>query len=671
MSYSLTPFFLLFFVLCHLLVIGQEPSKDKLYSTVDANPTFVGGEEALATYLQKNGRYSPRAISQKKEGVVYVRMVVDTVGILKSIALQQGTNYELDAEAIRLVSIMPRWNPGVLDRERVHVLQIIGIRFRLEGKDGKPEITIPDKSNPPLLLPLRPIKLDSVKKDTLKVTPPLGSNDPRPPSGSIEAKNGASSINGTSSIKKLGDGAYYLNGYTKQMWKNCFQITPDDEKQLGSVWSSTKLDLRESFELDMNIFLGCRDTDGADGLIIGFQPISPYILQGEGGGMGFKNVKPSIGIELDTHHNEESSDPLFDHVAIFKNGDNNHGGDNNLAGPSPFLGAGPSPINIEDCKTHDILVLWDVYTKRLELYFDCKQVIVYTGDIVKDIFGGNPMVYWGITGSTGGERNRQEVCFNKVNYKKDRLVEATIAAGGGFQLAAKGGTTYKWTPITGLDNPYSEHPIAVPTETTKYIVAVSDQCNRVRYDSITINIEGKPLKKDTLKLDKPKFLTKKDSVSLARAEAKNKLREENRAATKKQREEEAAERKKESDEQKKEDGETNSDDDEGEVRRMRASYPGGTKALFAFMRKNIKLPSEVLDGDIKGAVHVRFVVDVDGNVTDITVKKSLSSACDDEAVRVVESMPKWIVPKFADKGFRAVYILPVHFRVKQKKKRKG
>jgi periplasmic protein TonB len=90
-------------------------------------------------------------------------------------------------------------------------------------------------------------------------------------------------------------------------------------------------------------------------------------------------------------------------------------------------------------------------------------------------------------------------------------------------------------------------------------------------------------------------------------------------------------------------------------------YPGGEAALYSFLAENIKYPQMAKESGIQGRVFVTFVVERDGRVTDVRVLRGIGGGCDEEAVRVVESMPKWTPGKQRGKSVRVQYNLPVKF----------
>lgn len=93
-------------------------------------------------------------------------------------------------------------------------------------------------------------------------------------------------------------------------------------------------------------------------------------------------------------------------------------------------------------------------------------------------------------------------------------------------------------------------------------------------------------------------------------------------------------------------------------------FPGGTEKLFKYLGKNIEYPPMAKDAGIKGKVYVTFVVDKDGSITDVKILRGIGGGCDEEAVRVVKSMPRWSPGKQRGKSVRVQYNLPINFILK-------
>ena len=90
-------------------------------------------------------------------------------------------------------------------------------------------------------------------------------------------------------------------------------------------------------------------------------------------------------------------------------------------------------------------------------------------------------------------------------------------------------------------------------------------------------------------------------------------------------------------------------------------YPGGEEARIGFLQQNIKYPEEAKELGIQGRVFVTFVVEVDGSITDVRVLRGIGGGCDEEAVRVVRAMPKWVPGKQRGVPVRVQFNLPIKF----------
>ena len=93
------------------------------------------------------------------------------------------------------------------------------------------------------------------------------------------------------------------------------------------------------------------------------------------------------------------------------------------------------------------------------------------------------------------------------------------------------------------------------------------------------------------------------------------------------------------------------------------SFVGGKQALFEFLTKNIKYPVSAEEAKVQGRVIIGFIVDVDGSLTDIKVKKHIDPRLDKEALRIIKLMPRWIPGKLNGIPVSVEYTLPVTFRL--------
>lgn len=274
---------------------------------------------------------------------------------------------------------------------------------------------------------------------------------------------------------------YVTNGDASQTG-TCYRLTDALNFEGGSVWYLEKINIKESFDLYFDIFLGCKDADGADGIAFVLQPVSTNIGSA-GGGMGYQGISPSVAIEMDTWQNVDVQDPLYDHIGVQLNGNTGHGpGGGSAVGPLPIQ---PGNGNIEDCNWHSMRVTWDAASTTLRAYIDCNLTITYSDDIVTNIFGGDSLVFWGFTGATGGFNNTQEFCLDYISFREAQR-DTAICQGQTVPLSVGTGDIFAWTPAYGLNDTTLANPIASPDTTTTYSVIVTDVCGQIRYDTVTV-----------------------------------------------------------------------------------------------------------------------------------------------------------------------------------------
>ncbi|MBR4885802.1 MAG: energy transducer TonB [Muribaculaceae bacterium] len=98
---------------------------------IPPQPEFPGGQEALMEWIEQNKVYPQEAIDKGIEGRVIVKFTVEEDGTVTNGKIVRGVDPLLDKEALRLVSIMPKWKPGMNNGEVVRCFFTLPITFKL------------------------------------------------------------------------------------------------------------------------------------------------------------------------------------------------------------------------------------------------------------------------------------------------------------------------------------------------------------------------------------------------------------------------------------------------------------------------------------------------------------------------------------------------------------
>lgn len=263
------------------------------------------------------------------------------------------------------------------------------------------------------------------------------------------------------------------------MMGNCCQITPDSPGQAGSVFYNEAYNLNQSFSLDVILNFGCKDGNGADGIVFVLAQ-SSTALGGGGGLIGYQGISNSVAIEIDDYQNGNYGDPSQDHMAIISNGSVNHNQNTNLSGPSIIS-------NIEDCFDHCFSVEWNpnipVFRARLD-----NNIIEYFGDI-RLLVGQT--AFFGFTSGTGSLSNIHKVCFNQ-NPDFTPMADVSICEGDSVTLQADpDGSAWSWSSHPTLSNTEISNPVATPTSTTTYTVTITYGCSEV-VDDVRVTVLPNP-----------------------------------------------------------------------------------------------------------------------------------------------------------------------------------
>ena len=112
----------------------EEPKPDQIFTAVEQPAEFPGGQEALMKWLSNNIRYPESAQQNGVQGRVTVRFVVEKDGSVSGATILKGVDKDLDAEALRVVKRMPKWQAGKNNGQAVRSYFTLPVTFRLQNQ---------------------------------------------------------------------------------------------------------------------------------------------------------------------------------------------------------------------------------------------------------------------------------------------------------------------------------------------------------------------------------------------------------------------------------------------------------------------------------------------------------------------------------------------------------
>ena len=118
----------------------KENEEQVIFQVVEEMPNFPGGMNECMKFLARNIKYPVLAQEAKIEGRVIVQFVVDRDGSVNDIKVVRSISPQLDAEAVRVIGLMPKWNPGKQRGKAVAVKYTMPIQFRLDKPKAEEKV---------------------------------------------------------------------------------------------------------------------------------------------------------------------------------------------------------------------------------------------------------------------------------------------------------------------------------------------------------------------------------------------------------------------------------------------------------------------------------------------------------------------------------------------------
>jgi len=284
----------------------------------------------------------------------------------------------------------------------------------------------------------------------------------------------------------------------------------------GSVFFDKQIDLSRPFNTSFTVDM--IDNLGEDGGAFVFQSDSREVADGLNS-LGINSIYHSVAVTFDAVQNKDQNDPVFDHISIQIHGNLDHSSPDNLAGPismEPYYTTGPYAITFRYLVTID----WETKKKKLSVLIDNVLVLSTVNDLVQTVFGGNPIVYWGFSGSNTQltwypansdiDWGRLYFYFGQILTRMDRRPEMDSCFSGPTQFidssiySSGNGTdplsfvTWYWDfgdgSVSTQRNPPPHQYPAPGSYTVKFAITNSSGCS---YDTLVKKITlGSPPKPD-------------------------------------------------------------------------------------------------------------------------------------------------------------------------------
>ncbi|HYV95507.1 MAG TPA: TonB family protein [Chitinophagales bacterium] len=113
-------------------VAEEEIKEDSVFQMVESMPSFPGGGDSLMAFIHKNILYPAASKAKGIFGTVYISFVIEKDGSISEMKVLSGVNDELNAEALRVISMMPNWIPGIQNGNAERVRMTLPVKFVLE-----------------------------------------------------------------------------------------------------------------------------------------------------------------------------------------------------------------------------------------------------------------------------------------------------------------------------------------------------------------------------------------------------------------------------------------------------------------------------------------------------------------------------------------------------------
>ncbi|GEM_PF-3729613 len=144
--------------------VKSKEDTNLVFDVVEKMPEFPGGQVEMMNFLSKNINYPSVALEQGMQGRVYVQFVIWKDGSVRDVKVLRGVGSPLDNEAIRVIKMMPNWEPGIQRGVPVNSRYTLPIKFKLDA--GNSTHNKEDKISKAKAMLEKGYKINKISKET-------------------------------------------------------------------------------------------------------------------------------------------------------------------------------------------------------------------------------------------------------------------------------------------------------------------------------------------------------------------------------------------------------------------------------------------------------------------------------------------------------------------------
>jgi TonB family protein len=610
-------------------IVEATPIKESTSSiAIDEAPQFKGGKQALYNYLASNIKYPASARTEGKEGKAIVSFTVNLDGKVEEAKIIKGINEAINNEALRVVNAMNEktlgWTPAKLGKDFVKSSFNLPITFLLQR--DKNDVTKSNQNDKNPLLVVDGIELDRNSSiDDLDVENIASINILKDPEGAtlIYGERGKVAV------------IYVRTKTPKGVVKN----KPLEEVVVVALSLKTnssvnglkenKIVTEEELKKDKEISVGLKSEDNILYIVDGLKT------------KNIQNINPDniayMSIHKDAPTISKYGEKGIDQVIIVKtkNKDKDNIQITGIRAPagSLFIVDGKERKNLDnfDYKTLETIDLIDE-KKAIKLYGPKGKngvVKIETYKVAKTKSSSEEKVYDFVAQKPEfptGDKALFEYLSKNIKYpetaSKNKIEGKVIIK----FVVNRDGSIGDAKIVRGIGGGCDEEALRVVNAMPKWIPGK----NNGKPVNVTYNL---PV---SFKLsgDKPNALPTQTNLGIEKSLTPLNTKS----------------------------GE-NSDDQIYDFCSEKPYFLAGDKALFEYLTKNTRYTEEAKNNKIEGKVIIKFVVGKDGSIVNPTVVRGIGGGCDEEALRVVRNMPKWIPGKNNGQPVNVIYNLPISFKL--------